>query len=131
MSAARDAALAVLSIAQRGDRVLDLVYDSLLDGVREGQDQDGPHGRTLVFGDDPQVRVGVTYGGLLTRLTVVITPEYEIDVEVLTPQPCLHLVVGGRPPLFLASSARGPSTLSIRRRGEPSVPPWRTAWLVM
>ena len=112
--------------------VLDLVYDSVLDPRDPDVTRQPDSLRTVVFSGAAEVQIDVMDAPVLQELLVDIRPPRSVRVELICPVPQLHLVVTGRPPLRLLSSAYGPSALDISTDPEDGpVQRWRTAWLLL
>lgn len=129
----RDAALAAFNARRPGVGVLDLVHDSLLDPpLDDWQPSEGAQ-RLLVFGlGEPTVRVEVAYTPMLTRLSVSVVPAESVEVEVLSVEPHLRLVVRGTPPLSLDTDSTGPASLGIVNTAENGTPQrWQTSWVTL
>lgn len=131
-SAVREAAIAAFDARRADARVLDLMHDSFLDEPAP-QTRNGGVRRLLVFGsgDPAEVRVEVSYSALLTELSVTVEPAEAVEVEVLTMQPQLRLVVRGTPPLRLVSTSKGPASLAITRQLPEGTQRWQTAWVTL
>jgi hypothetical protein len=129
----REAAIAAFSSRRAGRKLVELLSDTFTDAPPSADAPVTTVHRSLLFGaDDITVRVDVRYTPALTLLTLHVTPPQELEVEVVSPDPLLRLVVRGQSPLDVATTSRGPASLLVTGTSdEGTTRHWQTTWLAL
>jgi hypothetical protein len=129
----REAALAAFSSRRAGRQPLDLKHDTFTDAPPSAESPLTSVHRSLLFAsEEVALRVDVRYTPSLTLLTVHVTPAQLLEVEVVSPDPVLRLVVRGQSPLDLATTSRGPASLLVTGTSEEgTTQQWQTTWLAL
>ena len=129
----RQAAVAAFATRRPERRMLALLHDTFTDSPPTAASPVTAAHRSLLFGlDDTTVRVDIRYLPLLTLLTLFVHPPQVLEVEVISPDPLVRLVVRGVSPLDVATDFSGPASLLVSGTAEDGRSQhWQTSWLAL